>query len=84
MTQNPGRRFVEWFKNRIGLQTSVLRPVPEYSMNPLVLARGTHRDCIWSPGVDRSTDVNLLRADNRSGLHFYRLYHSASAARLAS
>jgi ubiquinol-cytochrome c reductase cytochrome b subunit len=35
MTQNPGRRFVEWFKDRFGLQTSVLRPVPEYSMNPL-------------------------------------------------
>ncbi|MDA4111371.1 MAG: cytochrome bc complex cytochrome b subunit [Thaumarchaeota archaeon] len=35
MTQNPGRRFVEWFKDRFGLSTSVLRPVPEYSMNPL-------------------------------------------------
>lgn len=35
MTENPGRRFVEWFKNRFGLQTSVLRPVPEYTMNPL-------------------------------------------------
>ena len=35
MTENPGRRFVEWFKDRFGLQTNVLRPVPEYSMNPL-------------------------------------------------
>ncbi|MDA4129557.1 MAG: cytochrome bc complex cytochrome b subunit [Thaumarchaeota archaeon] len=35
MTQNPGRRFVEWFKDRFGLQTNVLRPVPGYSMNPL-------------------------------------------------
>jgi len=35
MTQNPGRRFVEWFKDRFGLQTNVLRPVPEYTMNPL-------------------------------------------------
>jgi len=35
MTQNPGRRFVEWFKNRFGLAATVLRPVPEYSMNPL-------------------------------------------------
>jgi ubiquinol-cytochrome c reductase cytochrome b subunit len=35
MTENPGRKFVEWFKNRFGLTTSVLRPVPEYSMNPL-------------------------------------------------
>jgi ubiquinol-cytochrome c reductase cytochrome b subunit len=35
MTENPGRRFVEWFKDRFGLQTNVLRPVPEYTMNPL-------------------------------------------------
>ncbi len=35
MTENPGRKFVEWFKNRFGLKTTVLRPVPEYSMNPL-------------------------------------------------
>jgi quinol-cytochrome oxidoreductase complex cytochrome b subunit len=32
---NPGRRFVEWFKSRFGLKVNVLRPVPEYSMNPL-------------------------------------------------
>jgi len=35
LSQNPGRRFVEWVKDRFGLQTSVLRPVPQYSMNPL-------------------------------------------------
>ena len=35
MSENPGRKFVEWFKSRFGLETSVLRPVPEYSMNPL-------------------------------------------------
>ena len=35
MTENPGRKFVEWFKDRFGLKISVLRPVPEYSMNPL-------------------------------------------------
>jgi quinol-cytochrome oxidoreductase complex cytochrome b subunit len=35
MTENPGRKFVEWVKDRIGLKISVLRPVPEYSMNPL-------------------------------------------------
>ncbi len=34
MSANPGRRFVEWFKSRFGLNVSVLRPVPEYSMNP--------------------------------------------------
>lgn len=35
MAENPGRKFVEWFKNRFGLEKTVLRPVPEYSMNPL-------------------------------------------------
>ena len=35
MTESPGRKFVEWFKDRFGLKISVLRPVPEYSMNPL-------------------------------------------------
>ncbi len=35
MSQNPGRKFVEWFKNRFGLTTNVLRPVPDYTMNPL-------------------------------------------------
>jgi len=35
MSENPGRRFVEWFKTQFGLRTNVLRPVPEYSMNPL-------------------------------------------------
>jgi len=34
MSVNPGRRFVEWFKSRFGLRATVLRPVPEYSMNP--------------------------------------------------
>ncbi|HZW84723.1 MAG TPA: cytochrome bc complex cytochrome b subunit [Nitrososphaerales archaeon] len=34
MSQNFGRRFVNWLKGRVGLQTNVLRPVPEYSMNP--------------------------------------------------
>jgi ubiquinol-cytochrome c reductase cytochrome b subunit len=27
--------MVEWVKNQFGLRTNVLRPVPEYSMNPL-------------------------------------------------
>ncbi len=35
MSQNPGRKFVEWFKNRFGLTTTVLRPVPDYTLNPL-------------------------------------------------
>ncbi len=35
MSANPGRSFVEWVKSRFGLSTNVLRPVPEYSMNPL-------------------------------------------------
>ncbi len=35
MSTNPGRKFVEWVKSRFGLRTNVLRPVPEYSMNPL-------------------------------------------------
>jgi quinol-cytochrome oxidoreductase complex cytochrome b subunit len=34
LSENPGRRFVEWFKSRLGLKVSVLHPVPEYSMNP--------------------------------------------------
>ena len=34
MSTNPGRRFVEWFKSQFGLNATVLRPVPEYSMNP--------------------------------------------------
>jgi quinol-cytochrome oxidoreductase complex cytochrome b subunit len=35
MSVNTGRRFVEWVKSRFGLRTNALRPVPEYSMNPL-------------------------------------------------
>lgn len=35
MSENPGRRFVEWVKSRFGLRVNVLRPVPEYSMSPL-------------------------------------------------
>lgn len=34
MSENPGRKFVEWFKSRFGLKASVLSPVPEFSMNP--------------------------------------------------
>jgi len=35
VSTNPGRKLVEWFKSQFGLRTNVLRPVPEYSMNPL-------------------------------------------------
>ncbi len=35
MSQNPIRRLVEWAKARIGIETNVLRPVPQYSMSPL-------------------------------------------------
>ncbi|HEX4919396.1 MAG TPA: cytochrome b N-terminal domain-containing protein, partial [Candidatus Bathyarchaeia archaeon] len=35
MSENPGRRFVEWVKGQFGLKTNVLRPVPDYSLNPL-------------------------------------------------
>ena len=34
MSENSGRRFVNWVKKVMGLRTNVLRPVPEYSMNP--------------------------------------------------
>ena len=34
LSENPGRRFVNWVKKVVGLSTNVLRPVPEYSMNP--------------------------------------------------
>jgi len=34
LSENPGRRLVNWVKKVSGLQTNVLRPVPEYSMNP--------------------------------------------------
>lgn len=34
LSENPGSRFVNWFKKVIGLETNVLRPVPEYSLNP--------------------------------------------------
>jgi quinol-cytochrome oxidoreductase complex cytochrome b subunit len=32
---NFGRRFVEWVKSQVGLTTNVLRPVPEYTLNPM-------------------------------------------------
>jgi quinol-cytochrome oxidoreductase complex cytochrome b subunit len=34
LSDNPGRKFVNWVKKVVGLPTNVLRPVPEYSMNP--------------------------------------------------
>jgi len=35
LSENFGRRFVEWLKAQFGLRTNVLRPVPDYSLNPL-------------------------------------------------
>jgi ubiquinol-cytochrome c reductase cytochrome b subunit len=35
VSENPGRRFVEWVKAQFGLNTNVLRTVPDYSLNPL-------------------------------------------------
>jgi quinol-cytochrome oxidoreductase complex cytochrome b subunit len=35
VSENPGRRFVEWAKSQFGLKTNVLRPVPDYSLNPM-------------------------------------------------
>ena len=35
MSANFGRRFVEWVKAQVGLSTNVLRPVPEYTLNPM-------------------------------------------------
>lgn len=35
MSENAGRRFVEWVKAQFGLKTNVLRPVPDYTLNPM-------------------------------------------------
>ena len=74
-------KLVDWFDVKFGFDKTPLKPIPDFTLNPIYwlgAAVGSH---VCSPGFDGYFHAALLRADTRRSIFINNVRHQFGSAR---